>query len=296
MATINAYTAVTNLFPFAPGATSFPIATSMHVREVWGTSEANYYGSGFMFGGDSVTGYYLTGGTLTGGDYRVAGTLHYQVTGLSHSAYTVYQYFVTENAEALYTYTLNGGDTFNGSPGGDLFGGYGGNDTLNGNSGNDSLAGGIGNDVLNGGGGLDMLDGGAGIDILDGGLGNDSISGGAGNDTMIWGAGDTVNGGVGTDTLKVSPDNLNLVAITNRFQIVNIEKINMTGSNNNTLTVGKLDVLDLSSSTNTLTVLGNAGDTVDLRGAWVLDSTVGSFENWKLGTATVKIETELNVI
>jgi hypothetical protein len=43
-------------------------------------------------------------------------------------------------------------------------------------------------------------------------------------------------------------------------------------------------------------VLGDAGDTVDLRGAFTLRSAVGSFEIWKNGLAILKIEAELNVI
>lgn len=44
----------------------------------------------------------------------------------------------------------------------------------------------------------------------------------------------------------------------------NIEVIDITGNGNNTLDLKASDVLDMSSTTNTLKVVGNAGDTVDV--------------------------------
>lgn len=149
--------------------------------------------------------------------------------------------------------------------------------TLKGNAGNDTLSGGGGNDSLNGGAGAD------------------SLKGDAGKDVLVWASTDTLDGGAGNDTLKLASGILNLVSVSNS-QIVNVETINMTGANNNTLTLKKADVLDISSTTDTLKVLGNAGDTVDLRGAFTLRSTAGGFETWRNGAAIVKIEVELNVI
>jgi Ca2+-binding RTX toxin-like protein len=168
----------------------------------------------------------------------------------------------------LAEYVLRNADNMTGSSGNDVVFGYGGNDTINGAKGNDQL---------------------------DGGAGADRIFGGAGNDIMVWGAGDILNGGAGAaDAVKLNAS-LNLVKLPNE-KILNVETFDMTDGANQTLTLATLDVLKLSTTTDTLTVLGNAGDKVNLNGAFVLDSTVGDFEFWKLGGATVKIETELTVI
>ena len=73
-----------------------------------------------------------------------------------------------------------------------------GDDTLNGTAGNDSLIGGLGHDTLNGAGGIDVM------------------LGGAGNDVFVYdGLDRRIDGGSGTDTLKLANDNqsLNLNAL-----------------------------------------------------------------------------------
>jgi Ca2+-binding RTX toxin-like protein len=66
----------------------------------------------------------------------------------------------------------------------------------------DTLSGGSGNDHITGGGAGDTLDGGSGNDTLNGEAGNDGITGGAGNDIIDGGAGtDTINGEGGADVL-----------------------------------------------------------------------------------------------
>jgi Ca2+-binding RTX toxin-like protein len=166
---------------------------------------------------------------------------------------------------------------------------YGGVDSnLTGNSRPNDLAGNSTANSLNGAGGNDTLQGGGG---------SDRLLGGGGNDTLIWDAIDSrVDGGAGAgDTLNVSV-NLNLLN-TPGSKLLNVERVNMTGGSNDTLTVNKAEVLDLSGQSNTLTVLGNAGDRVDLRGAgWRLTSAAGGFETWKSGTAIVKVETDLAVL
>jgi len=157
MTTLTAYAPFNvNTFPFAPGATTFPIATSTHVREVWGNTESNYYGTGFTFGFDPISGgYYLAGGIMTGADHRVAGVQQFEVTGLNHSAATIYGYLVAENAVGLFSYVGSGADTFIGSSGNDVVYGYDGNDVMSGGAGNDTARGDAGNDVLDGGAGVD---------------------------------------------------------------------------------------------------------------------------------------------
>lgn len=165
-----------------------------------------------------------------------------------------------------------------------------------GGSGHDKLTGNGAGNALTGGSGNDTLTGGDGNDALDGGAGNDRLAGGAGDDVLVWQASDAkVDGGADSDTLKVSTA-LNLVTEKNQSRIVNIETIDMTGGGNDRLTLGRSDVLDLSSSTDILTIVGDAGDTVDLVGFVELE-TVDGFVSWKGGDAIVKIhEDVVNVI
>ena len=85
-----------------------------------------------------------------------------------------------------------------------------GNDTIIGEDGADTLNGGDGTDSLVGGAGADTLNGGNGNDTISAGTGNDSINGGADNDLIIIvessldGSDVTIDGGAGTDTLRIS--------------------------------------------------------------------------------------------
>ena len=78
-----------------------------------------------------------------------------------------------------------------------------GNDTIDGGDDNDTISGGAGDDIIRGGDGIDVLNGGAGDDIIDGGDDNDTISGGSGNDILFGGVGDDVlYGGSGDDIIR----------------------------------------------------------------------------------------------
>jgi Ca2+-binding RTX toxin-like protein len=148
--------------------------------------------------------------------------------------------------------------------------------------------------VLKGNAGSDTLDGGAGNDTLDGGAAADRLIGGTDNDVLMWGAGDRIDGGAGTDTLKLKAGNLNLLTVSNA-NLKNIEQIDMTGSNNNTLTLNRGEVLAISSTMDTLTVLGNAGDVVNAAGfasAGVLDG----FDRYTSGSAVLLVDQDVNVV
>jgi len=113
-------------------------------------------------------------------------------------------------------------------------------------------------------------------DVLVGGAGNDILNGGGGNDILVFDMADMIgtskvyDGGLGEDTLKLdgSGQSLNLTALDNNL-IQNIEKIDITGTGNNSLTLNASDVLDLSSSSNTVMVMGNTGDSVVATGGWI---------------------------
>jgi hypothetical protein len=76
-----------------------------------------------------------------------------------------------------------------------------------------------------------------------------------------------IDGGGNIDTLKLNGNDL-ILDLTNisNARIQDIEKINISGSGDKTLIVNLNDVLDASTSTNILKVLGNNNDTVNALG------------------------------
>ena len=152
-----------------------------------------------------------------------------------------------------------GSDFASGTDGSDNIFMGAGNDTISGGDGLDTLSGGDGNDALYGGDNDDILYGGAGNDLLDGNYGEDVLSGGDGNDVLILDAGadkaygnngndvfvyidmmtsndDTVDGGAGTDTLRLMSDAGDLSSTgTNLFNSIEVLELNLAGSLNTTL-------------------------------------------------------------
>ncbi len=156
--------------------------------------------------------------------------------------------------------------------------------TTAGTTASEMLIGGLGDDTLTGGGGADVLRGGAGSDVL--GVSDLSFA--------------DVDGGTGIDTLRLDGAGLSLdLAATLPAEITSIEKIDLTGSGNNTLTVDKLSVLDITEErtdgTGVLTVLGNAGDVVDVADAgWFYQGSISdggvTFERYANGAAELRVE------
>jgi Ca2+-binding RTX toxin-like protein len=180
----------------------------------------------------------------------------------------------------------------------------GGNDTLIGGAGNDVLYADYngreshgdepGNDRLSGKGGNDRLIAALGNDFLNGGAGADHLQAGAGNDILVWDAADTrVDGGAGTDTLKSG--DLDLTAVANT-KIVDVERINLTGGGDDRLTLNMDDILDISSTTDTLKVLGNAGDSVDIVGSFTFQGTSGGYRAYQVGSATLLVDTDIATV
>ena len=164
-----------------------------------------------------------------------------------------------------------------------------------------TLTGNNGANILTGTGFDDTLTGNAGKDKLIGGGGSDILSGGNGNDILIWDPADfSLGGGAGTDRLRIDGEGVvvDLTAVPDNV-ITDIEVITLTGSGNNTLTLGATDVLALSSTTDTLRVDGNRGDIVstsDQEWLQLGNVTIGAqtYAQYSKSGALLQVDTDIN--
>ncbi len=189
----------------------------------------------------------------------------------------------------------SGADTVTGTAGVDRIDGGAGNDTLNGADGNDALMGGVGNDNLTGGNGVDILIGGQGDDVLDGGAGADALHAGPGNDTLVWDPADLrVDGGYGSDTLRLAGAGvtLNLDNLSGS-QLRGIESIDVTGTGGNTLSLNVQDLLNLSDTSNKLTVIGDTNDAIVATGGWGTGLNLGGVTQYTHGHAILLVDNDL---
>ena len=162
-------------------------------------------------------------------------------------------------------------------------------DELGGDS-NDTLLGDSTANVIVGGGGDDMIVGFGGADALRGGSGDDVLS--VADSTFL-----KVNGGSGTDTLRWDPAGglLDLTVLPDN-RLIDIEEIDLAGMNT-TLLLGPLDLLRLSSTSNTLTVTGDSSDSVPLDNSWTFVETEmidnRPFDVFENGLAILKLDQEI---
>jgi hypothetical protein len=92
--------------------------------------------------------------------------------------------------------------------------------------------------------------------------------------------------------LALAGRNLSLDLGAKHGLIHDIETINLTGTGNNTLVLSAIEVLNLSSTTNTLRILGNAGDEVlgiSSKDGWVQGAGQGNFQQFQNGNAIVLV-------
>ncbi|SFE64991.1 integrin alpha [Nitrosomonas sp. Nm166] len=127
--------------------------------------------------------------------------------------------------------------------------------------------------VIRGTPGDDILTGTSEAERFEAGDGNDRMIGRGGADEFLGEAGDdyirvsdlgfeSVDGGIGNDTMALGGSGLNLNLTDMAGKISGIETIRLFGTGDNTLTLRAADVLNLSDTSNTLRVNGNAGDRI----------------------------------
>ena len=169
-----------------------------------------------------------------------------------------------------------------------------------GNGAANAIIGNNGANRLAGGGNGDTLTGNGGADTLDGGAGNDTLLGGGGEDVLILDAADaSVQGGTGIDTLRIDGGGvtLDLTAVANTVHR-GIEAVDLAGAGDNSLVLGRSDVIALSSTSDTLRVDGNAGDAVVADGAWNYTQNVvigaQTYAEYTNGAATLQVDTDID--
>ena len=173
------------------------------------------------------------------------------------------------------------------------------NDILTGTSNDELFVAGLGDDILTGNGGTDVFNAGAGDDTII--INNDNLAKLYSN-TLSSHLLARVDGGGGTDTLKLAGANLNLdLTQINNGRIQDIEIINLTGSGDNTLKLDLNNLLDISSETNTLKVVGDSGDKIDIGDGFTKDSqqtkvNYYTYSNANASTAQLWIDQDLEVI
>ena len=148
-----------------------------------------------------------------------------------------------------------------------------------GSGGGNVIAGTPGDDVLKGTSAADIFEAGDGNDLLVGRGGADIFKAGAGNDKITVTDLDFVSvaGGTGNDVLHLAGNGLNLNLADFGGDISGIETFCLFGKGDNTLTLTAEGLLNLSDTTNTLRVNGNAaGHIIVEDSGWVDGGNRGS--------------------
>jgi len=164
-----------------------------------------------------------------------------------------------------------------------------------------------GNDILTGTAAAETFVGGQGNDLIITGGGVDAVHAGAGDDTVS--IADALfrhlDGGAGNDTLNLdgvlAGQTLNLTAL-HQGALTGFEAVDMRGTGADTLTLNLGSVLNLSDTSNTLTVRGDAAaDNVVASdfASWTQGADlviVGTtYHSYTQGAATVLVENTMNL-
>ncbi|PTQ87734.1 integrin alpha [Nitrosomonas ureae] len=154
------------------------------------------------------------------------------------------------------------------------FQGTPGDDNFIGTKAAESFKGEAGNDRMIGRGGADWFDGGAGNDYI-----------------RILGTNfEFIDGGTGTDTLGLAGSGIDMDLSLVIDKTHGIETISLYGVGDNRVSLTAQDVIDLSDTTNTLKIKGNAGDGVFLLGGdWVDGGVHGNFHTYTQDEAVILV-------
>jgi len=158
----------------------------------------------------------------------------------------------------------------------------------------------VGDDLIIGSDGVDTLVGGRGDDTLYGEGGSDVLYGGAGNDLII--VPDVsffrIDGGTGQDTVHFDLGGVTIdLGLAPENILANIERIDITGTADNTMRMAFRDLRAMSSTSNTLTVEGDVGDSfeIDLSGLGFTDNgSVDGFTEYRNGIFTLRVDDDLD--
>ncbi|MBU4154396.1 MAG: integrin alpha, partial [Proteobacteria bacterium] len=158
-------------------------------------------------------------------------------------------------------------------------------------------------------GAADNFTGNAGGDMFTGIGANDVVRSGAGDDAIsidVLGFA-RIDGGRGTDTLALSGSGMSLdLTGPGSAGVSSVEIIDLTGTGNNTVILDRLAVVNLTEEraggVATVTIRGNAGDTVNLGDATggfvqtgtVVDSAI-TFNVFASGNAVVRVQHDVTV-
>jgi Ca2+-binding RTX toxin-like protein len=134
-------------------------------------------------------------------------------------------------------------------------------------------------------------------DTVDGGLGADTILTGAGNDQIIYNPNASIDAGTGIDTVRMSASVINLS--TTPGSLAGVEVLDLDNNSNTRLTLTLDNVKQMAGQVApVVTIEGNQGDSVTPLYDWTyssLDST-GNYQIYTSGTAKLYVDTVVSVI
>lgn len=160
--------------------------------------------------------------------------------------------------------------------------------TIPGTANAETLTGSSSADTINGSRSADTIVSAGGADVLFGGQGNDVFDISDLNFRQV-------NGGSGSDTLRITSTDmqLDLTSLANN-RLRSIERIDLRGAGTNVLTLNQLELLNLSSESNTLIVHRDASDIINFGPDWITGTleTIGQdiFQVYTQGAATLKVQ------
>ena len=160
---------------------------------------------------------------------------------------------------------------------------------INGTPGNDVLKGTLNADIIEAGNGNDLMIGRGGADVFRGGAGVDQIK-------VLDLSFQSIDGGTDTDILHLDGKDLYLDLASVGDKIQSIETICIYGRGDNTLALTADSVLNLSDTSNTLKLHGNAGDLVKVQdNGWVDGGVKGFYHTYTNDDAILLVGANLAI-